>query len=79
MSKDQYEERERFDGQKVKILMPTYVSGTDEDCYKWRTNIKAVNVGEEFNTVKQYLVTSERYFYARPSDWFGSEKRKNPA
>ena len=79
MSKDQYEERERFDGQKVKILVPTYVQGTDQDCYKWRSNINAVNVGEDSDTVKRYLVTSERYFYQRLADWFGSEKRKNPA
>lgn len=79
MSQDQYEERERFDGKKVKILVPTYVSGTDQDCYKWRSNIPQVNVGEEQETVKRFLVTSERYFYSRPADWFGSEKRKNPA
>ena len=79
MSKDQYEERERFDGQKVKILVPTYAAGTDQDCYQWRTNIPAVNVGETEETVKRYLVTSERYFYQRLADWFGSEKRKNPA
>lgn len=77
MSDQKFEERERFDGQKVQILMPTYIAGTDEDNYQWRTNISTVNVGEEANPVMKYLKTAERYFYSK--DWFGSEKRKNPA
>lgn len=74
---ENFEEKERFDGQKVKILMPQYVAGTDEDNYQWRKNISAVNVGEQTSPVKRYLTTAERYFYS--ADWFGSEKRKNPA
>ena len=74
---EKYEEKERFDGQKVKILMPEYVSGPDEDRYAWRKNINVVNIGEESNPIKKYLTTAERYFYSK--DWFGSEKRKNPA
>ena len=74
---EKYEEKERFDGQKVKILMPEYVSGPDEDRYTWRKNINVVNIGEESNPIKKYLTTAERYFYSK--DWFGSEKRKNPA
>jgi hypothetical protein len=77
MSEEKFEERERFDGQKVKILVPTYIAGTDEDSYQWRTNISMVNVGEEATPVMKYLKTAERYFYS--TDWFGSEKRKNPA
>jgi hypothetical protein len=74
---ENFEEKERFDGQKVKILMPQYVAGTDEDCYPWRKNISTVNIGEDTAPVKKYLTTAERYFYS--ADWFGSEKRKNPA
>ncbi|MDQ7782985.1 MAG: hypothetical protein RDU20_08910 [Desulfomonilaceae bacterium] len=74
---DKFEEKERFDGQKVKILVPEYAEGTDADRYQWRVNVNAVNVGEESNPVKRYLTTAERYFYSK--DWFGSEKRKNPA
>lgn len=74
---DNFEEKERFDGQKVKILMPEYVKGTDQDRYQWRTNINTVNIGDDANPVKKYLTTAERYFYS--TDWFGSEKRKNPA
>ncbi|MBI4963581.1 MAG: hypothetical protein HY913_09920 [Desulfomonile tiedjei] len=77
MAEDKYEEKERFDGQKVKILLPTYAQGTDQDSYQWRKNIEYVNVGEEAKPIKKYLTTAERYFYS--NDWFGSEKRKNPA
>ncbi len=77
MSEEKFEEKQRFDGQKVQILMPTYAAGTDEDRYQWRTNISAVNVGGESNPVMKYLKSAERYFYS--TDWFGSEKRKNPA
>ncbi len=79
MSADKFEEKERFDGQKVKILMPTYGPSPEEDSYQWRKNIGYVNVGEESKPVKRYLTASERYFYTDPKDWFGSEKRKNPA
>ncbi|MGB6064565.1 MAG: hypothetical protein WBG50_07130 [Desulfomonilaceae bacterium] len=77
MPADKYEEKERFDGQKVKILMPTYAEGTDQDRYQWRTNINSVNIGEATRPVMKYLTTAERYFYSK--EWFGSEKRKNPA
>jgi hypothetical protein len=77
MAGAQYEEKERFDGQKVKILLPTYASGTDQDRYQWRNNINAVNIGEGSKPVRKYLTTAERYWYS--NEWFGSEKRKNPA
>ncbi len=60
-----------------KDLLPTYATGTDKDSYQWRTNINAVNIGEASEPVKRYLTSAERYFYSQ--DWFGSEKRKNPA
>lgn len=74
---ENYEEKERFEGKKVKILMPEYAPTVDEDRYPWRKNITSVNVGEQADPVKKYLTTAERYFYSK--DWFGSEKRKNPA
>lgn len=77
MAAEHYEEKERFDGKKVKILMPEYASGPDEDRYAWRKNIEYVNVGEGSHPIDRYLKTAERYFYSK--DWFGSEKRKNPA
>jgi hypothetical protein len=78
MADQHFEEKERFDGKKVKILMPTYVEGSDEDRYEWRGNIDKINLGEDVDPVEKFLKTSERYFYAPNSDWFGSEKRKNP-
>jgi hypothetical protein len=77
MPADKYEEKERFDGQKVKILMPNYAEGTDQDSYHWRKNIDSVNIGEASSPVRRYLTTAERYFYSK--EGFGSEKRKNPA
>ncbi len=56
MAAEQYEEKERFDGKKVKILMPTYAEGTPQDRYQWRKNIAEVNVGEEANPIKKYLI-----------------------
>jgi len=72
-----FEEKERFDGQKVKILMPKYAASPDEDRYQRRKNIAFVNVSESADPVNRYLTTAERYFYAK--EGFGSEKRKNPA
>ena len=46
MAGEKYEEKKRFDGQKVKILLPTYAPGPDEDRYQWRKNINSVNIGE---------------------------------
>lgn len=74
---EKYQEKDRFDGQKVQILMPQYAKGADQDSYQWRSNISRVNIGEEANPIQRYLTTAERYFYS--TDWFGSEKRKNPA
>ena len=77
MAGEHFEEKERFDGQKVKILMPDYVTGPDEDSYQWRKNITYVNMDQKSDPIKKYLSTAERYFYSK--EWFGSEKRKNPA
>lgn len=79
MAEDKFEQKERFDGAKVDILIPTYVQGVDRERCQWRTNISMVNIGDESNPVKQYLTSAERYFQVKPSEWFGSEKRKNPA
>jgi hypothetical protein len=79
MTTPKFEEKERFDGLKVKILMPDYGPSPDEERYSWRKNITAVNIGEESKPVKRYLTAAERYFCTNPSEWFGSEKRKNPA
>jgi hypothetical protein len=57
----------------VTILAETYEDGspTGEDAGKWRYKL-----GDRKQQLK-YLSTGERYWYN--DDWFGSEKRKNPA
>lgn len=57
----------------VDILAETYEDGlpAGEDAGKWRQKLES---REEKLT---YLKNGERYWYS--DDWFGSEKRKNPA
>jgi hypothetical protein len=58
---------------KVEILAETYEAGEPqgEDAGKWRGKL------ESRDEKLKYLKSGERYWYN--SDWFGSEKRKNPA
>ena len=58
---------------KVGDLAETYDAGipTGEDAGKWRQ--KLADRAEQL----KYLRNGERYWYN--DDWFGSEKRKNPA
>lgn len=57
----------------VEMLGATYAEGEPlgEDKGKWREKLgsRADMIG--------YLKTGERYWYS--DDWYGSEKRKNPA
>jgi len=57
----------------VELLGATYEPGKPEgeDAGKWRQKLD--NREERL----KYLKTGERYFYS--DEWFGSEKRKNPA
>jgi hypothetical protein len=57
----------------VDILSETYDDGlpVGEDAGKWRQKLESRE--EKLN----YLKSGERYWYS--DDWFGSEKRKNPA
>ena len=58
---------------KVKVLGATYDKGKPrgDDAGKWRQKLRS---REE---KLRYLESGERYWYSQ--DWFGSEKRKNPA
>jgi len=58
---------------KVKVLGATLEAGKPEgeDLGKWRPKM------ETRAEKLRYLKTSERYWYS--NDWYGSEKRKNPA
>jgi hypothetical protein len=57
----------------VDVLGATYEAGKPEgeDVGKWRQKL-----GTREEKLK-YLETGERYWYSQ--DWYGSEKRKNPA
>ena len=59
--------------EKVEMLGATYEAGKPEgeDMGKWRQ--KLADRQEKL----RYLQTGERYWYGE--DWYGSEKRKNPA
>jgi len=60
-------------GEKVEVLGATFEEGKPEgeDAGKWRQKL-----GDRQEKLR-YLQTGERYWYGK--DWFGSEKRKNPA
>ncbi|MFC1966079.1 hypothetical protein ACFLWI_03935 [Chloroflexota bacterium] len=57
----------------VEVLGATFEEGKPEgeDAGRWRQKLESR--GEKL----KYLETGERYWYGK--DWFGSEKRKNPA
>ncbi len=71
MADYQYEEKESFDGKKVKVLGPTYEEGKPDTKIDWRD--KLASPQERIN----YLKAALRYWYSK--DWFGSEKRKQEA
>jgi hypothetical protein len=66
-----YEEKEGFDGKKVKVLGPTYEPGKPEGAANWEEKLQTEDdrLG--------YLRTALRYWYSK--DWFGSERRKQEA
>ena len=57
----------------VEVLGATYEAGQPEgeDVGRWRQKL------ESREDKLKYLQNGERYWYS--DDWFGSEKRKNPA
>jgi hypothetical protein len=67
----QYEEKEAFDGRKVKVLGATFEEGKPEGSIDWTGKLGS---REE---MLNYLKTALRYWYS--DDWFGSERRKQGA
>jgi len=69
----QVEERNAPGRDKVEVLGATYDKGKpeDKDMGKWRQKLR--NRTEQM----RYLESGERYWYSQ--EWYGSEKRKNPA
>jgi hypothetical protein len=57
----------------VKVLGKTYETGTPNPTQdgQWRAKLR------DRNEMLHYLKDGERYWFGK--DWFGSEKRKNPA
>ena len=66
-----YEEKESFDGKKVKVLGPTYEAGKPDAKNDWEAELGSAE--DRLN----YLKAALRYWYSK--DWFGSEKRKQEA
>ena len=58
---------------KVEVLGATYEEGKPEgtELGKWRQKLR------DRKEKLKYLQTGERYWYGE--EWYGSEKRKNPA
>lgn len=67
------EEKTAFDGRKVKVIGPTYEPGKPEGegWGQWRTKL------ESREEILRYLENGLRYWYGK--EWYGSERRKNPA
>ncbi len=65
------EEKKLFSGGTVKVVGPEYEPGTPEQPHRWRGKIPS---REE---MLKYLRSGERYWFSK--EWYGSEKRKNPA
>jgi hypothetical protein len=66
--------KERFDGTQVEVLGETYDPGQTAmgAKYNWEERL-----GGDQKDLVMFLKTGLRYWYS--NDWFGSEKRKNPA
>jgi hypothetical protein len=71
MADYEYEEKENFEGKKVKVLGPTYDEGKPEGRGDWTEKL------ESRDAVLGYLRTALRYWYSK--EWYGSEKRKQDA
>lgn len=65
------EEKTLFSGKKVKVVGPEYEPGTPEKPCRWREKLLS-----RVEMIR-YLQTGERYWFSK--EWYGSEKRKNPA
>jgi hypothetical protein len=74
MADYKYEEKEKYDGTKVKVLSDTFEPGPTEvkkEKIAWRGRLA------DRSWKMKYLQSAERYWFS--NSWYGSEKRKNPA
>lgn len=65
------EEKELFNGQKVKVLGATFEPGKPLEPLRWR------HKEQTREEMLKFLESSQRYWYS--DEWYGSERRKNPA
>ena len=65
------EEKKSFTGETVEVVGPDYEAGTPQKPHTWRGKIRGRA------EMLKYLSSGERYWFSK--DWYGSEKRKNPA
>lgn len=75
MSEYKMDEKPGIDGKPVQVIGATYEAGAPAsgETVKWKKNLET---REEY---MKYLKESERYWYMKNDEWFGSEKRKTPA
>ncbi len=66
-----YDEKENFEGKKVRVLGPTFEEGKPSERGDWRE--KLATRDERLG----YIRSAMRYWYNK--DWYGSEKRKQEA
>lgn len=71
MADEKQAEKTNFEGKKVKVFGENYEAGTPTEPLNWRSEL--TTRAEQL----KYLENGERYWFSK--DWFGSEKRKNPA
>ena len=71
MDEYSYEEKEDFEGKKVKVLGPTFEEGKPSGRSDWRE--KLATREERLG----YIRSAMRYWYNK--EWYGSEKRKQEA
>lgn len=69
----QTEVKKNFKGEDVTVIGPSYEAGkpAGEEAGRWAHRL------ESREQIMSFLTNGERYFYG--DDWFGSERRKNPA
>jgi hypothetical protein len=67
------EKKEDWKGEKVDVIGECYEPGLPKGKLAWKNKVESRAEYIEF------LKQSERYWYSKSDDWFGSEKRKNPA
>jgi hypothetical protein len=71
MSEGKTKKVKNREGKEVEILDAETEAGKPEAADNWRAKIT------DRKQMLMYLQTGERYWYSK--DWYGSEKRKNPA